>query len=113
MDTTSATALDYNTEQLVNAIANDLMENDQSRDQVINKLVSAGGSYCDATLAVDAVINGVRHAFRRRIWTGLAWVAGGIALTVLTGGTLIFYGAVLYGAWEMIRCAYNGYLKPY
>jgi len=110
---TQTTTLDRNSEQIVSVIADDLMENNQSRNQVINKLVNAGGSYTDAAIAVDAVISGLRSAFRRRIWTGLAWVAGGIGLTALTGGTFIFYGAVLYGLYEALRCTYHGYLKTY
>jgi len=110
---TSTTTLSPNSEQLINAIANEIFEQGKSRDQVISELVSAGGTYSDATIMVDAVINGLRSAFKQRIWTGLAWMAGGIGLTVLTGGVFIFYGAVLYGAYEMIRCTYNGYLKAY
>lgn len=62
----------------------------------------------DAAIAVDAAVGVLCSVFRRRIWTGLAQAAGGIGLTALTGGTFIFYGAVLYGLYEALRCTHHG-----
>ena len=34
---------------------------------------------------------------------GILFIIGGIGLTAITGGTFIFYGAVLYGVWLVLK----------
>lgn len=51
-----------------------------------------------------------RYAAKRRMWIGAAWCAGGILITVfvvpmaMKGGFLYLpYGAIIYGAFDVIR----------
>lgn len=104
---------DYGYQNLALAVIKGLTEENMSRGQVINELVEIGYYPDDATAFVDNVIEGYKDVFRNNIWTGLAWAGGGVLLTVLTGGVFIFYGAVIWGVWQMIRGAYNGYLKEF
>lgn len=38
---------------------------------------------------------------------GALWALGGIALTAITDGAVIFYGAVLWGGWLLLKGIYH------
>lgn len=57
------------------------------------------------------LINAAKKASHKIVLTGVLWIVGGIVLTVLTGGVLIFWGAPLFGVYELLRGTYYS-IKP-
>ena len=46
-------------------------------------------------------------ASNKELGYGALWALGGIALTAITDGAFIFYGAVLWGGWLIIKGIYH------
>ena len=61
-----------------------------SWEQVRDELIRQGVEVEDASTVVE-------------LGYGLLWAVGGIALTVITGGTFIFWGAVVWGIWLILK----------
>lgn len=46
-------------------------------------------------------------ASNKELGYGALWALGGIALTAITDGAVIFYGAVLWGGWLLLKGIYH------
>jgi hypothetical protein len=95
------------------AIARELVAGKQPAT-VVSELVGAGWAQDHASDFVHQVNSAIRSARRnagkKQMWIGAAWVAGGVLVTVISyaaaskGGTyLLAWGAVIFGAYDMIR----------
>jgi curved DNA-binding protein CbpA len=40
---------------------------------------------------------------RKKLWSGLAWLIGGILVTLMSGGMVIAWGAILFGGFQAFR----------
>jgi uncharacterized membrane protein YvbJ len=70
----------------------------------------------DVTAINNELVYYAKKAANKMMWTGIGWIIGGIVLTLLTGGFLIFWGAPLYGIYAFFKGAYyranpNGLVK--
>ena len=61
-----------------------------------------------------ATIAKVRSKLRRRIWFGVAWIAGGLIVTAYTYAKadvgeqyVMWWGAVIIGVWTILAAAYG------
>ena len=90
---------------------------DYAADLIVNK----GLSYSDAKRnlinqgidpeGAETVVNNIEQqideakhdAAGKDIMWGLIWTGGGLALTFITGGQYIFWGAVVYGGYRFIK----------
>ena len=89
-------------------------------DYAGNLIVNQNYSYREAQTALiqqgltaedaETVVNNIKsqikdaksEAANKELLYGLLWAAGGTLLTLITDGTFIFYGAVLYGLYLII-----------
>lgn len=80
---------------------------DKSWGEVKNELVKQGLNDEDASAIVSNLKEQEREekkdASNKELGYGVLWAGGGIALTAITGGTFIFYGAVLWGGWLILK----------
>ena len=90
---------------------------DYAADLIVNK----GLSYSDAKRSLinqgidpegaETVVNNIEQqideakhdAAGKDIMWGLIWAGGGLLLTFITGGQYIFWGAVVYGGYRLIK----------
>jgi hypothetical protein len=95
------------------AIARELVAGKQPA-MIVSELVGAGWAQEHATDFVHQVNTAIRsarrNAGRKQMWVGAAWIVGGVLVTVISyaaasrGGTyLLAWGAVIFGAYDMIR----------
>ena len=87
------------------------LNHNMSWGEVRQELINQGLNIEDATTVVsnlkqqeheakiDASNKGLRY--------GALWALGGIALTAITDGAVIFYGAVLWGGWLLLKGIYH------
>lgn len=75
--------------------------------EVRQELINQGLSPEDASVVVSNLQKQERQAkndvANKELGYGALWAVGGVALTALTGGYLIFYGAVLWGGWLILK----------
>lgn len=92
-------------DSFVNSVYNyagDLIVNhDYSYEEAKKALIQQGIRENDAETVVSNIKSQIEEAkneaANKQLLYGFLWAAGGALLTVVTGGTYIFYGAVLYG----------------
>ena len=87
--------------------AGDLIVNqDYSYNEAKSALIQQGLSAEDAETVVSNIKSQIKEAkseaANKELLYGFLWAAGGALLTVITDGTFIFYGAVLYGLYLLI-----------
>lgn len=87
--------------------AGDLIVNqDYSYGEAKSALIQQGISADDAETVINNIKNQIKEAkseaANKQLLYGFLWAAGGALLTIITGGTFIFYGAVLYGLYLII-----------
>ena len=118
MDNTSAP--DAQAQAMVNGIANELAQG-RKPATVIDRLATAGMDKGDAIKLVYKVEEMVgeakrKHA-RKKMITGALWCGGGCLVTIFTyaaasrsggGGYVVAWGAIIFGAWQMIQAAMGG-----
>lgn len=70
-------------------------------------LVEQGLNEVDAETVVENIKIQIKEAKKeaadKELLYGFLWAAGGAILTLITNGTFIFYGAVLYGLFLIIK----------
>jgi hypothetical protein len=106
------------------AIAHELVAGKRP-EAIVSDLVGTGWPQDHATEFVHQVNKAIRTARRdagkKRIWVGAAWCVGGLLVTVISmaaasnGGTyLLAWGAIIFGAYDMIRglVAWAGNREP-
>lgn len=80
---------------------------DYSWGQVRTELINQGLTEADATTVVENLKEqeheAKKDAANKELGYGALWAIGGVALTVITGGAFIFYGAVLWGGWLLLK----------
>lgn len=87
--------------------AGDLIVNqDYGYNEAKSALIQQGLNAEDAETVVNNIKNQIKkaksEAANKELLYGFLWAAGGALLTVITGGTFIFYGAVLYGLYLLV-----------
>lgn len=74
-------------------------------------MINQGLDVEDATTVVSNLKQQEREAKKdasnKELGYGALWALGGIALTAITGGVFIFYGAVLWGGWLILKGIYH------
>lgn len=84
---------------------------DMSWGEVKQELINQGLNAEDAATVVLNLKEQEREAKRdvsnKELGYGALWALGGVALTAITGGYLIFYGAVLWGGWLILKGIYH------
>ena len=58
------------------------------------------------SLQIALIVSEAKHAANKIVWQGIGWIVGGVVLTILTGGLLVFWGAPLYGLYLVVRGVY-------
>lgn len=87
--------------------AGDLIVNqDYSYGEAKSALIQQGIRAEDAETVINNIKEQIKEAkseaANKQLLYGFLWSAGGALLTIITGGTFIFYGAVLYGLYLII-----------
>ncbi len=80
---------------------------EDAKKQLVNQGVDSEGA--------ETVIKNIKEQIKEQksqnssddIKWGLIWACGGILLTLITGGTYIFWGAVVYGGYRLIKGLIN------
>lgn len=79
--------------------------------EVKQELVNQGLSKDDATTVIENLKEQEKQAkhdaANKELGYGALWALGGIALTAITGGVFIFYGAVFWGGWLVLKGLYH------
>ena len=79
--------------------------------EVRHELINQGLDVEDATAVVSSLKQQEREAkidaSNKELGYGALWALGGIALTAITDGAFIFYGAVLWGGWLILKGVYH------
>ena len=82
-------------------------EEKMSWQQIEHALINAGLHPEDASTVVDNLIqqerDGYHKAANKAFKYGALWVGGGIALTAITEGQYLFYGAIGWGVWLILK----------
>ncbi len=99
--------IEQNATQIMNYAATLMNEQGMSTRQVIDELVSNGMSHNEASGIVTAAREALSKGYAKLAGISLLWIIGGILATAMSGGVLIFWGAVVFGICNMIRGAYN------
>ncbi len=75
--------------------------------EVKRELVNQGLSQEDAITVIENLkeqeAEAKHEAANKELGYGALWAFGGIALTAITDGTLIFWGAVVWGGWLILK----------
>ena len=83
------------------------IEQNKSWSEVQQDLVNQGLDYDLASTIVENLKEQERsekhEAGNKELGYGFLFTVGGIALTALTDGTVLFYGAVFVGVWLIIK----------
>lgn len=84
---------------------------DMSWGEVKQELINQGLNVEEATTVVSNLKQqeheAKRDASNKELGYGVLWALGGIALTAITDGAVIFYGAVLWGGWLLLKGIYH------
>lgn len=84
---------------------------DMSWGEVRSALLDRGLSVEDAETVVEnleAQESEARNsAANKELGFGVLWAAGGIIATVVSSGTVIFWGAVVWGGWLILKGLYH------
>ena len=115
LDKETHTLSDEEMQKLVNQVydhAADLYINQNySWWEVETELVNEGLSPENAKTVVENLKEHEKEAKRqganKHIRNGALWCGGGLLLTAITGGQYIFFGAVIYGGFLLIRGLYH------
>jgi serine/threonine protein kinase len=82
-------------------------EEKMSWQQIEHTLINEGLHPEDASTVVDNLIqqerDGYHKAANKAFKYGALWVGGGIALTAITEGQYLFYGAIGWGVWLILK----------
>ncbi len=105
---------------VLNGIAGELARGKRPA-QVIDGLAAAGMDKGDAIKLVfkveELVGEAKRKQARKKMITGALWCGGGCLVTIFTyaaasrsggGGYVVAWGAIIFGAWQMIQAAMGG-----
>ena len=94
-------------EYAVNLYTNHNMSWGEVRQELINQ----GLNVEDATTVVSNLKQQEHEAkidaSNKELGYGALWALGGIALTAITDGAVIFYRAVLWGGWLLLKGIYH------
>lgn len=97
--------------RVYNYAADLYVNHNMSWQQVRLALIEQGLNSNEADIVVDNLRSQESEAkskgANKELGYGALWAVGGIALTAITGGTLIFWGAVVWGGWLMLRGIYH------
>ena len=84
---------------------------DVDRDFTCELLSRMGHSANKIEDIVDGILvemlENAKSEANKSMLIGFAWFAGGILLTLVTGGAFVFYGAELWGIWAFCNAAWN------
>lgn len=87
--------------------ANLIVNLDYSYNEAKNSLINKGLRVEDADIVIDNIKRQIKEQKRKvankEFLYGILWAGGGVLLTLITNGTFIFYGAVLYGIYLFIK----------
>jgi hypothetical protein len=87
------------------------LNNNMSWQQIKNTLIEQGIQEPEAEAAVSNLRLQVKAAknnlANKELGYGALWAIGGIILTAITNGKFIFYGAVLWGGWLILKGLYH------
>lgn len=82
-----------------------------SWNQVERELVKQGLTTSDASVVVENLQKeehkAKHNSANSELGWGTLWLLGGIVLTALTAGNVLFYGAILWGGWLIIKGLYH------
>lgn len=97
--------------QVYNYAADLYVNRNMSWEEVKEELVRLGLPENDAITVVENLEEQEQEAKQKasskEVLYGLLWLAGGIALTAITSGAYLFYGAILWGLWLIGKGIYH------
>lgn len=97
--------------QVYNYAINLIVDNGYSYRQAKEELIHQGLNEPDAESVISNIklqINEAKKsASNKEIGYGLLWAVGGVVVTAITGGSYIFYGAVIWGVWLFLKGLYH------
>lgn len=87
------------------------LNHNMSWNQIRSALIEQGLNSTDADTVVDNLrkqeSEAKSSAANKELGYGALWAIGGIALTAISSGTVIFWGAVVWGGWLIIKGLYH------
>ena len=97
--------------RVYNYAADLYLNHNMSWHEVRIALIEQGLNSNDADTVVDNLRKQESDAkskvANKELGYGALWAVGGIALTAISSGTVIFWGAVVWGGWLMIKGLYH------
>lgn len=97
--------------RVYNYAADLYLNHNMSWNQVRTTLIEQGFNSTDADTVVDNLrkqeSEAKNSAANKELRYGALWAIGGIALTVISSGTVIFWGAVVWGGCLIIKGLYH------
>ncbi|MDE5782761.1 MAG: hypothetical protein K2H97_00350 [Prevotella sp.] len=98
--------IDAYIDSVYNYAGNLIVNQGCSYNEAKSALIQQGLNEEDAETVVNNIKNQIKEAkseaANKEFLYGFLWAAGGVLLTILTGGAFIFYGAVLYGLYLLV-----------
>lgn len=87
------------------------VNHNMSWQQVRVTLIHEGLSDADANTIIENLksqkLESKSSASNKELGYGALWAIGGIAATAISDGTVIFWGAVVWGVWLIIKGIYH------
>ena len=87
----------------VDLYTNQNMNWGEVRQELINQGVTPGVASVVVSNLQEQERQAKNEMSNKELGYGALWAVGGDALTALTGGYLIFWGAVMWGGWLILR----------
>lgn len=98
-------------ENLYNYAADLYLNHNYTWSQVRFELMKQGLSSSDAETIVENLQKQEKEAknkgSNKLIRNGALWCGGGLFLTIITGGQYLFWGAIVYGGYLLIKGIYH------
>ena len=98
-------------EKVYDYAANLILEEGYSYNQAKKALISQGIAVNEAEIVINnlkrQIVQRKAEAANEELGYGIIWTIGGALFTLFTNGFFIFYGAVIWGVWSIIKGVYH------
>lgn len=94
-------------EYAADLILNKGMSYEEAKCELISQGVDGEGANTVVSNLREQIKEAKNKAANKELGYGALWAIGGAGLTAITGGVFIFYGAVIWGIWLILKGLYH------
>lgn len=94
-------------EYAADLILNKGMSYEETTRELVSQGVDEEGANTVVSNLKEQIKEAKNEAANKELGYGALWAIGGAGLTAITGGTFIFYGAVIWGVWLILKGLYH------